>query len=121
MGYNTTVLILNDGLHDIETHPEEFFKNLNEKIMDGGDLPAGSHCNPAYVMPTGHADVFRLYATHQNSILELSKYSSQTMEYLRSDKDYLRRHALGMIEQAEWQLAGLKEAITEMAEGDSSG
>jgi len=58
MGMNTTVVILNDALHQIENDPE-FGKNLSHSIMthhNGGDVRAGNHCNAAQVIETHHAD-----------------------------------------------------------------
>jgi hypothetical protein len=61
MGFNTTVVVLNDALHQIENDPE-FGRNLARAIMRvsgrGGkmDVPAGNHCNAAEVIESHHAD-----------------------------------------------------------------
>lgn len=61
MGYNSTVIVLNDALDQIEKDPE-FGKNLSRAIMSlhrkGGavDVPAGNHCNAASVVESHHAD-----------------------------------------------------------------
>ncbi len=64
MGYNTTVVVLNDALSFIETDPD-FGKNLVRAILQvhrGGpvDVAAhsskgGIHCNAATVIETHHA------------------------------------------------------------------
>lgn len=60
MGFNTTVVILNDAAHYIEDDPD-FGKNLVHAMRrldyDGdGNVPAGNHCNAAQVVETHHAD-----------------------------------------------------------------
>jgi hypothetical protein len=65
MGWNTTVLVLNDALHIIENDPQ-FGARLVEAIQmaHGGkqvDVAAhsttgGIHCNAATVIETHHAD-----------------------------------------------------------------
>lgn len=64
MGYNTTVVVMNDALHAI-AEDQEFGKRLAHAIMEafGGkrvDVPAYGksviHCNAATVIETHHAD-----------------------------------------------------------------
>jgi hypothetical protein len=60
MGFNTTVVILNDALDAIENDPD-FGKNLVaaiNKVLHGGpvDVSAGCHYNAATVIETHHAD-----------------------------------------------------------------
>jgi len=61
MGFNTTVVVLNDALHDIK-EDKEFGKKLADAIShrsvtkDGVDVSAGSHMNAARVIETHHAD-----------------------------------------------------------------
>ena len=86
MGYNTTILILNDGLSDIEKNPEEFVKNLLSRISKGeGDIKCGKTGNVAYVMKTEHADVSRLYFTEGNWIFEISDNSSVLVKAHRKE------------------------------------
>jgi hypothetical protein len=77
MGYNTTVVVLNDALSFIENDPE-FGRNLARAIMEaatnGGkpvNVPArssrgGVHCNAATVIETHHADYSVLVKVGQN-------------------------------------------------------
>jgi hypothetical protein len=67
MGLNTTVLILNDALHQIETDPQ-FGENLARAIMTGQsiDVSAGCHCNAARVLETHHADMTSVVAVGGN-------------------------------------------------------
>ena len=79
MGLNTTVLILNDALTQIENDPE-FGKKLVkvirertilEKIVDGRGrissyVQAGNHVNAASVIETHHADLTALVAIGGN-------------------------------------------------------
>jgi hypothetical protein len=60
MGLNTTVLVLNDALGQIEKDPE-FGKKLAAAIKSHGnaqvDVHAGYHCVAATVIETHHADM----------------------------------------------------------------
>lgn len=112
MGYNTTVLLLNDSLDVLAKHPDEFFRGLIEKMdRGGGDISVQGHANPAYVMPTAHADIFRLYCTWQNGIIELSPYNAETMQMGTSDKEYLRKYLESVMQQAQWTLDSLRERL----------
>jgi hypothetical protein len=61
MGFNTTVLILNDALDEIENDPN-FGKKLVSAISKVGignkgvDVSALNHCNAARVIESHHAD-----------------------------------------------------------------
>jgi hypothetical protein len=66
MGFNTTVVVMNDALTDIEFDPD-FGKNLAAAIRNiscfGGPInvathstKCGVHCNPVSVIETHHAD-----------------------------------------------------------------
>lgn len=62
MGYNTTVVVINDALDQIEKDPN-FGKNLASAIREAAhlpntrvDVPAGNHCNAAQVVECHHAD-----------------------------------------------------------------
>lgn len=71
MGYNTTVVVINDALHDIENDPE-FGKKLVSaiqylQIRKGPiDVSAGSHVNAAHVVETHHADQTSVVAVGGN-------------------------------------------------------
>lgn len=108
MGYNTTVLILNDGLDQIEKHPEEFVAGIVEKMHGGGTVGVGCHANPVEVMPTQHADVYRLYSTHANMILELSPYSRATLDLAKRMPDLVQSD----INRARDLLDSLEATIT---------
>jgi hypothetical protein len=62
MGFNTTVVILNDALHDIEDD-KDFGAKLVSAILSLSvkngpvDVRAGNHCNAALVVETHHADM----------------------------------------------------------------
>ena len=118
MGYNTTVLILNDGLHDIRKDPVRAVEGIYDMIARGeeGSVGAGNHANPIHVMQTQHADVPRLYFTHGNSIIELSEFSRSTQEYLNGPP-YLRKYVIDSIKTAERMIRELKRAIKEADSG----
>lgn len=59
MGFNTTVLILNDTLSQIERDPEEFVKSLCRMAGSGeatGNSPVDFHASQSGVIQTHHAD-----------------------------------------------------------------
>lgn len=60
MGLNTTVVVLNDALHEIKDDPEfgaKLYRACIEK-RDGSPeyISAGSYCTAAVVVETHHAD-----------------------------------------------------------------
>ncbi len=60
MGFNTTVVVLNDATHEIENDPK-FGQKLVRAIRalahgSQQDVTAGNHCNAATVIETHHAD-----------------------------------------------------------------
>lgn len=62
MGYNTTVVFLNDALGDIEYDPD-FGKKLADAVLQvqrgkSVDVSAGSHVNAATVIESHHADYY---------------------------------------------------------------
>ncbi len=70
MGYNSTVVVMNDALHAIEDDPQ-FGKKLSQAIMTVSrgnpvDVSALNHCNAATVIETHHADGTALVAVGQN-------------------------------------------------------
>lgn len=112
MGYNTAILILNDGLDQLEKHPEQFVKNLSRQINKGTEdsISVGNHCNPVQVMKTEHADIFRLYASQCNSMVELSQFNNELIKDCEA-REYYKNHVLNLIEQAEDELRQLKGLI----------
>lgn len=111
MGYNTAVLILNDALSEIETHPEQFTKGICSAIMGwkDTDVPVGNHGNPVHVKRTEHADVLRVYVSHGNWLSDMSPYaadieSARGNEHVR--QELLRRcdAAAQLIEQTKKEL-----------------
>lgn len=75
MGFNTTVVVINDALTDIENDPD-FGKNLVAAIIQadrfGGrvDVPARGHVNAAHVVETHHADQTALVTVGGNLGIE---------------------------------------------------
>src|SRR5690606_10248914 len=88
MGFNTTVMFLNDTLHDIKEHPEQFVEELVRAVyaLDEVDI-----LGQTMVMRPAHADVFRLYGTHENSIIELSRWSARTRALAEKHPDVVQR------------------------------
>lgn len=70
MGFNSTVIVLNDALNDIESDPE-FGRKLALAILtvsrgDAVDVSAGCHGNAATVIETHHADTNAIVAVGGN-------------------------------------------------------
>lgn len=66
MGFNTTVLILNDGMDNILTD-KDFPVKLHRQILKGeGDFSIGNHCNAGCVVDCHHADYTSLIAVGGN-------------------------------------------------------
>lgn len=75
MGFQTTVIIRNDGLGEIKNNAQEFADNLCSAISNlaayqdvpnypkGLDISAGCHANPARVVETHHSDSTTLIAS----------------------------------------------------------
>lgn len=118
MGYNTTILILNDGLDQLRKNPVEFTEKVWNAIASGREttVGVGNHCNVVTVMPTQHADLPRLYFTHGNSITELSPYNRDTLDLVRHG-DFRRDHVINSIKTAERYLRELKKAVREVDAG----
>lgn len=119
MGYNTTINILNDALDQIQKHPEQFVQGILSKYYKGGNVGVGNHANPVRVMRSGHADEFRLYAVHGNSMTELSPYSRETRELIEN-RPFVRDVFRGSIREARWLLDQLESHLNdiEKSEGD---
>jgi len=76
MGFNSVVVILNDGLHDIEQNPLQFTQGVVNAIRSAGgnlrenqrvDIPVGSHGNAASLVHMAHADDHRAYLVGGNT------------------------------------------------------
>ena len=71
MGYNTTVVVMNDALDQIKNDPE-FGRKLAEAVTGLSvperrrDVSAGNHANAATVIETHHADQVHAIAVGGN-------------------------------------------------------
>lgn len=73
MGYNTSVIILNDALDAIE-NDKEFGKKIAQAIQNNRfpeDISSGCNANAASVIETHHADFSVLLACGGNCMSEL--------------------------------------------------
>ncbi|AGB27023.1 hypothetical protein Mycsm_06920 (plasmid) [Mycobacterium sp. JS623] len=66
MGFNTTVVIRNDGLAEIGMHAEEFVMAVKSRMATGGEIAVGRHANVATVHAADHADAVVLIAVGGN-------------------------------------------------------
>lgn len=99
MGWNTTVVVHNDALHDIEKDPE-FGKKLSTAILSLGcqdkteDVSAGCHCNAATAIETHHADQIMAVAVGGNYGVKLG-YAGQWP--LMKDTEASKLHMLKIL------------------------
>lgn len=79
MGFNTTVVVLNDALHEIKNDPD-FGRKLYDAVLcvqrGPQDVSAGNHCNAVSVIESHHADGFHLIAVGGNYGLDLGYVGS---------------------------------------------
>ena len=68
MGFNTVVLICNDGYHDMRNDPDRFFDDLLEGFTQG-KTAFGSYLK---VLPSEHADVGQLVFIQGNAITPIA-------------------------------------------------
>lgn len=94
MGYNTTLIVLNDALHEIENDKDFGMKvaQATRKVSLGKevDISSGYHCNAATVIETHHADGIKLIAVGGNCGQDLGYvggYRSNPEDMLRSLAD----------------------------------
>jgi hypothetical protein len=73
MGFNSTLLVLNDALHLIRDDPE-FGKKVYEAVLHlqttrgrPVDISSGNHCNAATAIESHHADGYRMLLVGGNT------------------------------------------------------
>lgn len=115
MGYNTAILIINDNLSEIEKHPKQFVDNLVKQINNNEEdyISVGNCCNPVQVMKTEHADMFRLYCSNGNNMIELSPYNSKLIKKCKQTS-WIKKIILNDIKQAQNQLKDLKKLLNNL-------
>lgn len=66
MGFNTSLMICNDGIDQLERHPDEFVAGLVQHYHRGGTFGVGNHGNMVQVHAADHADATQLIAVGGN-------------------------------------------------------
>jgi hypothetical protein len=66
VGYNTAVMILNDGFGELERHPADFVRGIFNRLGSGGTFGVGGHGNVVTVHSSIHADALQLIAVGGN-------------------------------------------------------
>lgn len=113
MGYNTTVLILNDCLGEIEKNPEQFVKGIIRQMNVGGTFAVG-HCgNPVDVKRTAHADVLRVYVSHGNWLSEMSEYATEEIDKAKQH-EHVREALLSRCKRAKEEITRMEKALKAM-------
>jgi hypothetical protein len=92
MGFNTTVVILNDTLHDIERDPN-FGKHLSDAVLTKGQSKDRVYCpHQVRIVETHHADDKHLIAVGGNTGVDLGyvgNYLSEPHQMARALADML--------------------------------
>lgn len=94
MGYNSTVVVLNDALHIIG-EDKEFGRKIEETVLrlsvdrKGIDISSGNHANVARVIETHHADEMHLISVGGNLGTDLGYVGNWRF----SEEDMLRAWA----------------------------
>lgn len=98
MGFNSTLLIRNDGLHEIEANPEEFVQKLVQAIQKAGpgnmnqiDLAVGNFSNAATVVTVHHASSAALIVSGGNHSTVLDQMPNQRHDR-PSDQEEILKH-----------------------------
>lgn len=108
MGFNTTLMVLNDHLYDITKDPERFVRELDRAASSLA--PTQDIFGQTRVMHSQHADVFRLYGTHGNSIIGLTEWDQETLDLYRGN-DYKRDFVRRMVREAKNSLRYMERAL----------
>jgi hypothetical protein len=92
MGYNSTVLVLNDRLGEIEREPEKFVKEMLHAIQrsamaDQEDFYPGQ----STVMSCAHADVVTILAVGGNHATVMGRFHNGGRHYQEEDQVKLLR------------------------------
>ena len=101
MGFLTTVTIRNDGLDQIEKHPEEFMENLLNAIRknEKDEISCGNHCNVAIVQKSRHADDWAIYVHAGNTVTHMSAFSDDSEHFNRVNPEFFKGMVQYLIEQ----------------------
>lgn len=92
MGFNTIVLVLNDGLDSIAKDPEYGQKVAQATARVGWhddrgvDISSGNHVNASTVVSCAHADTVQLMAVGGNHVTVLGRYHNGGRHHAREDQ-----------------------------------
>lgn len=116
MGYNTQILLFNDGIGAIERSPEVFVHHLSSTIartshgdVDHETLSVDGH-DVGMVIPTAHADLSRVFVSHGNWLWEVKGTGPTFERALR--EEYLREELLTRCHLAHSSAALVRERLT---------
>ncbi len=106
MGFNTTIMILNDQWHSVKKNPEKLIEDIDAG-MNGINRMRGTHdgsevdsfIGQTTVHTSYHADESPLFLGGGNVLLRLQAYSRTTEAYYYSHPEYVRRQVAAAKEQ----------------------
>ena len=83
MGFNSSIMIMNDGLDQIEKNPEQFAEQVKKLICEGDpgqQVGVGNHANCLELISCHHADMTSVSAVGGNcsNILGYSMFGHST-------------------------------------------
>lgn len=104
MGYNTTVVVLNDALGNIESD-SEFGRNLARAISQVSrgepvDVASRNHCNAATVIETHHADQTAIVTVGGN----YGTLQAMSWGYTHHTPEFAEKHLRVWAEQLGYRL-----------------
>jgi hypothetical protein len=115
MGFNSTVVVLNDALSQIERDPD-FGKNLARAIMEvsrGKPVDVASvsgnsaHCNVATVIETHHADLYEVTAVGGNCGIRLGYTYYHEGDKIKMLRDLALQHHYRLV-KIKFKKTGLR-------------
>ena len=93
MGYQTTIMFLNDAYSNIKENPEQVIENIldamNNTHEQSKTYSIGCFANPMEAIKTVHADIPRIYMTWRNMFIEIG-VSNNTIRDLKLRKTILK-------------------------------
>lgn len=96
MGFNATIVVMVDSLHEIEVD-KAFGKKVSDAILSVGcynkpvDISCGGHCNAATVIDSHHADQTSLIAVGGNYATVLLPYAGGYAHHTPEAKEAILR------------------------------
>jgi len=92
MGFITVIAIMNDGVDQIQAHPQEFADTIVKacNANHSKSYGCGYHVNMIEAIRPHHSNEDVVLCLSGNTLIELSEYSSETERFISQHKDFSR-------------------------------